>query len=401
MRWPWPRVAFGLAIDFLHRGGAKVVAVDVQLHRARSGAHLRLRRSQGHLERPPERPRLRGLGPRVRQRRHAGRCRVRGHRGRRRQGRARRPNGRRRGSTSPRSPSRVRWSLAPFQELADAAAALGHNFLTRDDDGPARRMPPFIVSDGKELPSLGVAAALLAGGFKPEDVSAEGHELRIGDRRVPLVSRRVNGRDQWSMLINYRAPALDQERRRPARTAVSVVRIPPDLRGRAGSPERREAADRSGRLQGQDRVRRPHRVGAAGRLRHAALDVGVGIDARDSAAREHGRQHPREPLHHAGVHAIAARLRRHHGGLDRPARGLSAVHGRGGRVAGADRRLDVARGERVQERTLAEPRPAGLGRRRWPCSSARPTSTSSRGGRSGRSRNSSAVTSRATCTHSS
>src|SRR5687767_3268839 len=29
MRWPWPRVAFGLVIDFLHRGGAKVVAVDV------------------------------------------------------------------------------------------------------------------------------------------------------------------------------------------------------------------------------------------------------------------------------------------------------------------------------------------------------------------------------------
>src|SRR5690242_9389356 len=27
MRWPWPRVAMGLAIDFLHRGGAKVVAV--------------------------------------------------------------------------------------------------------------------------------------------------------------------------------------------------------------------------------------------------------------------------------------------------------------------------------------------------------------------------------------
>src|SRR6266850_7869665 len=29
MRWPWPRVAFGLAIDFLRRGGAKVVAVDL------------------------------------------------------------------------------------------------------------------------------------------------------------------------------------------------------------------------------------------------------------------------------------------------------------------------------------------------------------------------------------
>src|SRR4029079_1723757 len=27
MRWPWPRVAVGLAIDFLHRGRARVVAV--------------------------------------------------------------------------------------------------------------------------------------------------------------------------------------------------------------------------------------------------------------------------------------------------------------------------------------------------------------------------------------
>src|SRR3954469_5416339 len=29
MRWPWPRVAMGLAIEFLHRAPAKVVAVDV------------------------------------------------------------------------------------------------------------------------------------------------------------------------------------------------------------------------------------------------------------------------------------------------------------------------------------------------------------------------------------
>src|SRR5262249_25988919 len=98
--------------------------------------------------------------------------------------------------------------LAPYQSLADAAAALGHNFAVKDSDDTVRRMSPFIVSDGKELPSLGVAAALLAGGFKPGDVSAEGSVLRIGDRRIPLVSQRVGGRDQWSMLINYRAPAL-------------------------------------------------------------------------------------------------------------------------------------------------------------------------------------------------
>jgi adenylate cyclase len=85
---------------------------------------------------------------------------------------------------------------------------LGHNFLAPDDDGPARRMPPFIVNDGKEMPSLGVAAALRAGGFRPEDVRAEGSVLRVGDRRIPLVRRNIGGHDQWSMLINYRAPAL-------------------------------------------------------------------------------------------------------------------------------------------------------------------------------------------------
>jgi adenylate cyclase len=98
--------------------------------------------------------------------------------------------------------------LAPFQELADAAAALGHNRLTTDDDGPARRMAPFIVSDGKELPSLGVAVALRAANVAPEDVAADGTVLRLGGARIPLVRRRIDSRDHWAMLINYRAPAL-------------------------------------------------------------------------------------------------------------------------------------------------------------------------------------------------
>src|SRR3954462_2406435 len=29
MRWPWPRVAVGLVVDFLRRGGAKVIAIDM------------------------------------------------------------------------------------------------------------------------------------------------------------------------------------------------------------------------------------------------------------------------------------------------------------------------------------------------------------------------------------
>ena len=98
--------------------------------------------------------------------------------------------------------------LAPYQSLADASAGLGHNFLPLDPDGPARRMPPFITSGGKQLPSLGVAAALAAGGFGPTDVRVEGDGLRIGDRRMPLVRQTIDKHDQWAMLINYRAPDL-------------------------------------------------------------------------------------------------------------------------------------------------------------------------------------------------
>jgi adenylate cyclase len=207
MRWPWPRVALGLAIQFLHRAPAKVIAVDMSFPEHDyvvtytfddpkdewSGSN-----SDANLsENVQESGNVVVLADAVYE------------------GIAGAPNV---------DVAAAKWTgspfhagplaeprpmvLAPYQSLTDAAAALGHNFLTRDDDGPARRMSPFIVSDGKELPSLGVAASLLAGGFKPGDVSADGHTLRIGDRRVPLVSRRVGGRDQWSMLINYRAPAL-------------------------------------------------------------------------------------------------------------------------------------------------------------------------------------------------
>jgi len=207
MRWPWPRVAIGLAIDFLRRGGAKIIAVDVSFpERDQVETYVfddPKDKWSGHQS-------DRALADWARESGHVVMLADAVYEGI--------------AGAAIKDPSAAKWSgspfhtasiaeprplvLAPYQELTDAAAALGHNFLTRDDDGPARRMPPFIVSDGKELPSLGVATALLAGGFRPEDVSAEGNLVRIGDRRVPLVRRPVNGHDQWSMLINYRAPAL-------------------------------------------------------------------------------------------------------------------------------------------------------------------------------------------------
>jgi adenylate cyclase len=73
-------------------------------------------------------------------------------------------------------------------------------------------MTPFVHNSGKDVPSLGVAAALRAMGAQPSEVAVEGDALRIRDRRIPLVKwpvkeRDGTSRDQWTMLINYRAPA--------------------------------------------------------------------------------------------------------------------------------------------------------------------------------------------------
>jgi adenylate cyclase len=204
-RWPWPRLALSFGIDFLRRGPAKVVAVDLILaeqdHVVESYRFDQEQWSAAQSERAlVDSVRAAGSVIMLADAVYEGVV----------------------GGT--RDPNAATWQgsvfhagplaeprplvLPPFQALADASAGLGHNFLTRDDDGPARRMAPFIRSEGRELPSLGVAAALRAGGFKASDVSADGESLRIGDRRVPLVRRRVGDHDQRTMLINYKAPAL-------------------------------------------------------------------------------------------------------------------------------------------------------------------------------------------------
>ena len=207
MRWPWPRVAIGLAIDFLHRGGAKVIAVDVSFTEHDQVLKYSFddpndewsgRQSDGALASwVKEAGNVVMLADAVYE--GVADAKVRDVNASNWSGSPYRS-----GSIAEPRPL----VLAPYQELADASAALGHNFLTTDDDGPARRISPFIVSDGKELPSLGVAAALRSANVAPSDVSVDGHFLRLGTVRVPLVRRRINDGDQWSMLINYRAPAL-------------------------------------------------------------------------------------------------------------------------------------------------------------------------------------------------
>jgi adenylate cyclase len=216
-RWPWPRVVLGVLIDFLKRGGAKVVAIDfsvleqdkvkghtigaVTMDGAESDAALveSIRAAGnvvmladtvyegvigGELKGIPDwKGKPYRLGPAIEERRVI---------------------------------------IPPLQAITDVVAGLGHNFFAADHDGPARRMVPFVRKGDRYMPSLGVAAALIGGDFRPEEVVLEGETLRIRDRRIPLIPITVrnikdtpaaNGdapetRDQLTMLINFRAPTI-------------------------------------------------------------------------------------------------------------------------------------------------------------------------------------------------
>ena len=109
--------------------------------------------------------------------------------------------------------------FTPFGELAGASAGLGHNLFVLDPDGPIRHTVPFVHSQGRYLPSLGVAAALRAAGVAHSEVRLEAGALRIRDRAMPLVARRVSSSDGtqeylWG-LINFRGQWLEDLKRRP------------------------------------------------------------------------------------------------------------------------------------------------------------------------------------------
>ena len=208
-RWPWPRVLQSNLIDFLQRAPARVIAYDIQLSENSQGTFKfgddtwTAQESDAAM---------------VSSVKTAGTVIMLAD------------------ATNPgmtdgaKQPAVSTWRSAyrldplveerpvivpPFQALTDVAASLGHNFLALDDDGIARRVVPFVRSGEHYLPSLGVAAALAAGGVKPGEVARDGQSIRVGDRRIPLVpvgvpsgNERQKSRDQWTMLVNYRAPVL-------------------------------------------------------------------------------------------------------------------------------------------------------------------------------------------------
>ncbi|MGH9314995.1 MAG: CHASE2 domain-containing protein [Vicinamibacterales bacterium] len=113
----------------------------------------------------------------------------------------------------------------PFPELASAAANIGHNFMSYDPDGPWRRWAPFVQSDGRVAPSLGLAAMMVAEKIQPQELKIERDVILIRDRRVPVLREQVaafgaaQGADTVRALINYQGPALLEDgRSRPYST---------------------------------------------------------------------------------------------------------------------------------------------------------------------------------------
>ena len=215
--WPWPRVALSFVIDYLHRAPAKVVAVDIALPEADRVDQYDL---NGNKVTGSESDRMladavKASGNVIMLADAVGEGLVSGERDDRA---ARWPDT---GYTRVANAESRPVVLAPYQALTDAASALGHNYLTLDPDGPARRMSPFVRNDGKAIPSLGVAAALAAAGVPGEKVQGEADRLLIGTQAVPLVPTTVRDlysgsvHQQQAMLINFRAPAVLPDGSRP------------------------------------------------------------------------------------------------------------------------------------------------------------------------------------------
>jgi adenylate cyclase len=213
-RWPWPRIAYASIIDYLSRAPAKVIAVDLAFLEPDGTLGAKIGNMTVSAKESDT-----ALVESVRQSRSVVLLADAVY-----QGTVDRDQGTTPADWRSRSPKfrlgpaieERPMIIPPFQELTNVSAALGHNHVALDPDGVLRRMAPIIRSGEHYMPSLGVAAALMALGVRPEEVTMSSEaDIRVRDRTIPLVpvtvrdaydARRTH--QQLTMMINYRAPAL-------------------------------------------------------------------------------------------------------------------------------------------------------------------------------------------------
>ncbi len=82
-------------------------------------------------------------------------------------------------------------------EIERAAAGVAHINFFPEDDGVNRRSRVLIESDGKQTPSLGMAAAMWALGIK--EYSVNPYDITVGDRHIPVD-------ENHAMWINFTGP---------------------------------------------------------------------------------------------------------------------------------------------------------------------------------------------------
>jgi adenylate cyclase len=103
--------------------------------------------------------------------------------------------------------------ILPYDELTNAAAAVGHNLTIYDADGPVRRSAPFVRVGKVGVPSLALAATMLAGRVPRESIRREGRTLKVGPAIAPLVAARIPNlygpaTTADRMLIRFTGPVL-------------------------------------------------------------------------------------------------------------------------------------------------------------------------------------------------
>lgn len=209
-RWPWPRLVHASLLDFLTRGGARLVVYDVLFtERARGSFPLGDATWTGEESDQALVDAVSRAGMVI----LAAEASSPGLQDDSRSVREPRPDVPAFTTSWPvRGLAERRPVLTPpFPELARAARGIGHTFFAADPDGPWRRFVPFVDLDGQTVPSLPVAAALALSGTTPADVRVDVDALQLGRARVPLVRQVVPDYDGPSHevrrgLVPFRGP---------------------------------------------------------------------------------------------------------------------------------------------------------------------------------------------------
>ena len=194
-RWPWPRLVHATVIDFLSAAGARAVVYDV-LFAERDRRTFMVGETEWTGEESDQAlvDSTRAAGMVV----HAAEAASSGSRD---AARALPIDG----SVLPERTSTLGaaaciegrpQAVLPFPDLARASAGVGHSLMVYDADGPLRRVVPLVAIDRGTasplvLPSLPLAAVMLARGVAGPEVSASPTRLQAGALEWPLLPGRL------------------------------------------------------------------------------------------------------------------------------------------------------------------------------------------------------------------